>query len=155
LAINECRVNNGEKKLKYSKGKMADISAYMAYTSRNKIIDVKVPNKAAYSAYMDGKKFFYAKRGQLNFSCADCHMRVSGNRLRADIAGPALGQTSGFPVHRSGWGGLGTLHRRYGGCNKNIRALPFKSQSTEYRQLEYFQTIMDNGLKMNGPSSRK
>ncbi|MGD2033391.1 MAG: sulfur oxidation c-type cytochrome SoxA, partial [Gammaproteobacteria bacterium] len=32
--INECRVKNGEDPLPYKKGKIASISAYMAYTSR-------------------------------------------------------------------------------------------------------------------------
>ena len=32
--INECRVANGEKPLRWKKGKIADISAYMSYTSR-------------------------------------------------------------------------------------------------------------------------
>ncbi len=155
LALNNCRESNGEKALKYKTGAIADISAYMSFTSRGKIIDIKVDTKDAYNAYMSGKKFFYAKRGQLNFSCADCHMRLAGQKLRADIAGPAIGQTTGFPVYRSKWNGLGTLHRRYGGCNKNIRALPFKAQSTEYRELQYFQTAMNNGFKINGPSARK
>ena len=34
LAINECREANGEKALGWKKGKIADISAYMAYMSR-------------------------------------------------------------------------------------------------------------------------
>ena len=37
LAINECRVENGEKALSYKRGPIADISAYMAYTSRGNI----------------------------------------------------------------------------------------------------------------------
>ncbi len=48
---------------------MADISAYMAYTSRGKKFDIKVPSDArAMKAYEDGKKYYYAKRGQLNMS---------------------------------------------------------------------------------------
>jgi hypothetical protein len=29
-----------------------------------------------------GKKFFYAKRGQLNLSCANCHVDFAGRRIR-------------------------------------------------------------------------
>ena len=155
LAINECRTNNGEKALGSKKGDIAAISAYMAYQVRGHTIDVDIPNQDAYDAYMGGKKFFYSKRGQLNFSCADCHMSLLGQRLRADLTSPALGSNTGFPVYRSKWNSMGTLHRRYGGCNKNVRAKPFKAQSTEYRQLEYFSAIMNKGLKMNGPSARK
>jgi sulfur-oxidizing protein SoxA len=47
------------------------------------------------------------------------------------------------------------LHRRYGGCNENIRAKAFAPQSEEYRNLEFFQTVMSSGLEFNGPGSRK
>ncbi len=156
LEINECRKKNGEKPLKWKKGAIADISAYMAYTSRGKKTNVVIPDDpAAMAAYESGKQHFYAKRGQLNMSCADCHQYNAGNRVRADILSPALGHTTHFPVYRSKWGGLGTIHRRYGGCNKQVRFKPFKAQSEEYRNLEYFHTYMSNGLKLNGPGARK
>lgn len=154
--INECRVQNGEEPLKYKKGAIADLSAYMAYTSRGNAIQVSIPNNPdAVAWYERGKQHFYAKRGQLNMSCADCHVYNSGRRIRADILSPALGHVSHFPVYRSKWGGLGTIHRRYGGCNKQVRAKPFKAQSDEYRALEYFHTYMSNGIDMNGPGARK
>ena len=54
---------------------MADISAYMAYTSRGNKINVQIPDDPkALEAYERGKKHFYAKRGQLNMACADCHV---------------------------------------------------------------------------------
>jgi sulfur-oxidizing protein SoxA len=155
-SINACRAVNGELPLGWSKGAIADVSAYMHYTSRGQVINVVVPdNPAAMAAYERGKNHFYAKRGQLNMACADCHVYYSGSKIRADLLSPALGQASGFPVYRSKWGGLGTLHRRYGGCNKQVRAKPHKSQSDEYKALEYFHTYMSNGLEINGPSARK
>lgn len=156
LAINECRTANGEKPLKWKKGPIADISAYMAYTSRGNIFDIKIPDDPrALAAYERGKKHFYQKRGQLNMACADCHKFYSGNLIRADLLSPALGHVTHFPVYRSKWGGLGTLHRRYGGCNKQVRAKPYPAQSEEYRDLEYFHTYMSNGLAVNGPGARK
>ena len=154
--INECREKNGEKPLKWKKGAIADISAYIAYTSRGNKTHVDIPNDPrALAAYEKGKMGFYAKRGQLNMACADCHQWHAGNRIRADILSPALGHTTHFPVYRSKWGGLGTLHRRYGGCNKQVRAKPYKAQSEKYRNLEYFHTYMSNDLKLNGPGARK
>ena len=156
LAINQCRKANGEKPLKWKKGAMANISSYMAYTSRGNKFNITIPDDPrALAAYNKGKKFFYAKRGQLNVSCADCHITNAGKWIRADLLGPGLGQTTHFPVYRSKWGGIGTLHRRYAGCNKNIRAKPFKAQSAEYRTLEYFHAYMSNGLEVNGPGARK
>jgi sulfur-oxidizing protein SoxA len=156
LAINECREANGEKPLKWKKGHIADISAYMASTSTGNVFDIKIPDDPrALAAYERGKKHFYQKRGQLNMACADCHKFYSGNKIRADLLSPALGHLTHFPVYRSKWGGLGTTHRRYGGCNKQVRAKDYPAQSEEYRALEYFHTYMSNGLAVNGPGARK
>ena len=157
MEINECREKNGEKPLKWGKGPIAQISAYMAWTSRDNTIDIKIPedDKRALAAYLEGKKFFYTKRGQLNLSCANCHMQGSNIRIRADLPSPALGHTTHFPVFRSKWGELGTLHRRYKGCHQDSRSKPLEMQSEAYRNLEYFQTYMSNGLVVNGPGARK
>ena len=156
LAINECRTANDEKPLKWKTGPIADISAYMAYSSRGNVFDIKIPDDPrAVAAYERGKKHFYQKRGQLNMACADCHKFYAGRMIRADLLSPALGHLTHFPVYRSKWGGMGTTHRRYGGCNKQVRAKPYKAQSAEYRALEYFHTYMSNGLVVNGPGARK
>ncbi|MGV6858954.1 MAG: sulfur oxidation c-type cytochrome SoxA [bacterium] len=155
-AINKCRTDNGEKPLKWKKGKIADLGAYLAYQARGQKVNVATPSSpAAIAAYEKGKHHFYAKRGQLNLSCADCHVYSSGQRIRGDILSPALGHPTHFPVYRAKWGGLGTLDRRYGGCNKQVRAKPFKAQSDEYKGLELFHTYMSNGLEWNGPGARK
>ena len=156
MEINECRKANGEKPYKWKRGKIASVSAYMASTSRGKTINIVIPDDPrALAAYEDGKRHYYAKRGQLNFSCANCHVNGAGQKVRADMLSPGLGHPSHFPVYRYKWGNLGTLHRRYAGCNKQVRAKPFKAQSTEYANLEYFHTFMSNGLTINGPGARK
>lgn len=155
-AINDCRTANGEEALKDGKGDMADISAYMSFTSRGNKINIVIPNDPrARAAYERGKQHFYAKRGQLNLACADCHISSAGKHVRADLLSPMLGHTTHFPAYRSVSGDLGTLHRRYEGCNEQVRAKPFKLQSDEYKALEYFETYMGNGLEINGPSTRK
>ncbi len=162
-AINKCLTDNGEKAYKWKTGNITYVSAYLAYLSRGNKLNIKVPNDAnAMAAYNRGKKHFYAKRGQLNISCADCHYHYAGSKIRADILSPALGHPTGFPVYRNKWAGasakgdgMGTMHRRYGGCNKQVRAKPFKAQSDEYKALEYFHTYMSNGMEVNGPSQRK
>lgn len=155
-AINACRRANQEADLPYGQGDLIKISAYMAFTSRGKHIDIQIPNDArAINAYENGKRFYYSKRGQLNMSCAGCHVTGSGKRLRAETTSPALGQTTHFPVYRLKWQELGSLHRRFAGCNAQIRAKPFELQSTAYQELEYFLTYMSNGLPLNGPALRK
>jgi sulfur-oxidizing protein SoxA len=154
--VNNCRTENGEQPLSYGKGAIAYITSYMASTSKGNLINVTVPNDpAAQAAYEDGKQFFYSRRGQLNMACATCHMASAGQRLRADILSPAIGQVSHFPAFRYKWDDVGTIQRRYAGCNTQIRSKPFKLQSEQYRNLEYFHTYMSNGLPINGPGSRK
>jgi sulfur-oxidizing protein SoxA len=156
-ALNDCRVKNGEKPLSYYKGKeLAHVSAYMAYTSRGNKFNVQIPNTSeALNAYEKGKKLYFTKKGQLNFSCADCHVYQTGTKLRADIPSPAIGHPTHFPVYRSGMGRLVTLHERFAGCLNRIRAKSFKGGSDELNNLEFFTTFMSNGLEVNGPGSRK
>ena len=167
--IMRCLKKNGvdvkKEKIGYKKGKLAAISAYMGWTSRGKKMNVVVPNdKRALDIYEHGKKHFYAKRGQLNFSCADCHMYAAGMLVRTNMLSPALGHVTHFPVYRKKWeggggnpalAGFGTIQRRYGGCNKQVRAKPFKAQKAEYNALEYFHSYMSNGIKVNAPGIRQ
>ncbi len=153
--INKCLTDNGEKPFKWKKGKIAAVSAHIAYAGRGGKISVVPKTEKAIAWYNKGKQFFFAKRGQLNLSCADCHVYNANRRARGDLLSPMLGHSSHFPVFRSKWGNLGTLHRRYGGCNKNVRAKPFKAQSDEYKALEYYQAAMADGMELNGPGARK
>jgi sulfur-oxidizing protein SoxA len=157
LALNNCLEANGEKPMAYKKGPINNILSYIAYESRGQITNVEIPSDdpRALEAYEAGKKFYYTRRGQLNFSCAHCHLQNAGMILRTEILSPAQGHTTHFPVYRSKWGTVGTLHRRFSGCNEQVRAKSFAAQGDEYRNLEYFLTYMSNGLPLNGPGARK
>ncbi len=109
----------------------------------------------AMAAYEEGKAFYFTRRGQLNMSCASCHVQNAGNMIRSENLSMSMGHTTHFPVYRSKWGTVGTLHRRFTGCNKQVRAKPFKAQGQEYRNLEYFLTYMSNDFELNGPGARK
>lgn len=156
-AVNDCRLKNGEAALDYEKGDMAAVLAYMAYISRGKVIEVKIPadDPLALAAYEQGRAYYYQRRGQLNFACATCHIDNAGKRLRAEVLSPILGHTSGWPTYRLKWGEMGTLHRRFIGCHQQIRAEAPAAQSVELRNLEYFLTFMGNGVPITGPSTRK
>ncbi len=156
VAVNDCRRTHGEESLGYGRGEMAALLAYMAYMSRGQVTQVRVPEDApgALRAYEEGKSFYFRRRGQLNFACANCHMESAGRQLRSETISPALGQTSGWPTYWAYWGELGTLHRRFQVCNEQVRAKPFELQSPQYRNLEYFLTYLSNGVPFNGPSNR-
>jgi sulfur-oxidizing protein SoxA len=155
VAINKCREANGEKPYDYSKDDMAALTAYMAYTSRGKPMDIKIPNDPrALAAYKAGEEYFYTRRGQLNFSCASCHVQNPGNHIRSEVLAPALGILNAMPIYRSAWGGMGTTSRRLRSCNSQVRGTPLPAESPEYRNVEYFLSYMANGLPISGPGAR-
>jgi sulfur-oxidizing protein SoxA len=157
LAINLCRNKHGQKNLEFGSEQMLALTAFMAFESRGKPINIIVAedDPRALAAYEKGKQFYYSKRGQLNFSCADCHVVSVGQYVRADHLSASLGHPTHFPVYRSKFGSMLSLHQRVAGCIRDVRAKPFELQSTEYRTLEYFLTYMSNGLEANGPGARK
>jgi sulfur-oxidizing protein SoxA len=155
LALNQCREANGEAALSYTGENMAALTAYMAFTSRGKPFDIRIPdNPRALAAYENGKRYFYTRRGQMNFSCATCHVQYPGERLRAEVLVPALGILNAMPIYRSEWGGMGTISRRFVTCNSQVRSVPLAPQSDEYRDLEYFLSYVSNGLPISGPGAR-
>lgn len=155
LAINQCLEANGEQPYSYVKDDMAAVTAYMAFTSRGKLFDIKIPDDPrALKAYENGKRYFYTRRGQLNFSCASCHVQSPGERIRAEVLAPALGILNAMPIYRSEWGGMGTTSRRFTSCNSQVRGVPLKPQDDEYRDLEYYLSYVSNGLPISGPGAR-
>lgn len=155
LALNRCREANGEPAFSYVKDEMAALTAYMAFTSRGKPMDIKIPSDPrALEAYEKGKEYFYTRRGQLNFSCATCHVQSPGERIRAEVLAPAIGILNAMPIYRSEWSGMGTTSRRFTTCNSQIRGVPLTPQDDEYRNVEYYLSYVSNGLPISGPGAR-
>ena len=155
LALNRCRQANGEQPYSYTKDEMSALTAYMAFTSRGKRFDIKIPNDPrALAAYKKGEEYFYTRRGQLNFNCATCHVQNPGNHIRTEVLAPALGIVAAMPIYRSNWGGMGTFSRRITSCNTQVRASSLPPQDELYRDVEYYLTYMGNGLPVSGPGAR-
>jgi sulfur-oxidizing protein SoxA len=154
-AINNCRTANGEEAYAYGDPKtMGLLTAYMRTLSDGMKMNVKVEGDAALKAYDDGKKTFYSRAGQLNFSCGSCHVDNAGNRIRSELLSPVIGQATHWPVFRGGEN-LTTLQKRYEGCHKSVRHSPDKAGSTRYNNLEYFHSYMSNGLELRSAVFRK
>ncbi len=154
VAINDCRKANDETPLDYGSDEMAYLASYMAFTSRGQKYDIKV-TEAGLPSYEAGKRFFYERRGQLNFSCASCHMQLTGMMLRAEMLSASIGHATHWPTYRFKWEQVGGLHKRFIECNEQVGAEGLALQGDTYRNLEYFLTYMNNGMELNGPASRK
>ena len=154
-AINACRAANGEEAWGFGDPKtMGLLTAYMRTLSDGMKMNIKVESEGAKKAYEDGKKTFYSRAGQFNFSCGSCHVDNAGNRLRSEILSPVIGQATHWPAFRGG-DTLVTLQVRYEGCHKNVRHVSDKAGSTRYNNLEYFHSFMSNGLPLQASVFRK
>lgn len=153
-AVNACLKKNGEKELEYGGNDMGLLTAYAKSLSDGMKVNVKVKGKGALAAYENGKKYYYARNGQLNFSCASCHIQNAGKFIRSDQLSMMIGQASHWPEFRGGTK-ITTLQDRFQQCQKNMRAKPLKADSKDYNDLEYFLTYMSNGLPMATPVYRK
>jgi len=150
--INQCRTENMKAKAwKWESGEMLAASTYVAFQSRGLPVTVAVDGPA--KPFFDkGKKFFNQRRGQLDMSCKNCHEDNAGVMIRANKL--SEGQINGFPVYRLKWGKVGSAHRRFRGCNKNVRATPFGYGADEYVNLELYVAWRGRGLAGETPAVR-
>ena len=75
-----------------------------------------------------------------------------GNMIRADHL--SQGQINGFPTYRLKNAKLNSIHGRFKGCMKNIRATPYKEGGEEFKALELYLASRGNGLSVETPSVR-
>ena len=155
MAINQCLVANGETPLQMSDMKTMGVLMSFARTlSDGMKMSIKVDSPAAMEKYEAGKRFFYTRRGQLNFACASCHMQNAGNTLRTEILSPTVGQATHWPVFRGG-DNLNTIQARYKRCLEQIRAVPLEQGGEDFNNLEYFHSYLSNGLPLKASVYRK
>ena len=150
--INMCRETvMGAKPYKWEKKEMLGITSFVRMQSRGERVEVNVDGKAA-KAFARGEEIYYKRIGQLDMSCAHCHEDNYGNYIRADML--SQGNINGFPTYRLKWNGVGSTHRRFRGCMKNIRAKPLPYGHDDYVALELYLAWRGNGLKVETPAYR-
>nr|VFJ76885.1 MAG: sulfur-oxidizing protein SoxA [Candidatus Kentron sp. FW] len=151
--INMCRRGNMQAdEWKWESDEMLGMSALVRLQSRGMPIDVKIDGEAE-RFHKQGKKFFHQRRGALDLSCYHCHELNSGKKIRSDLL--SMGMPNGFPTYRLKWQKLGSLHRRFRGCNKNVRSEPYKAGSPVYTALELYIMSRAKGLPVETPSVRR
>jgi L-cysteine S-thiosulfotransferase len=150
--INQCREENMKAKpFKWESAQMLGMTTFVRHQSKGQPVHVKIDGPAA-PFFEKGKAFYYERRGQLDMSCKNCHEDNAGNMARANLL--SEGQSNGFPTYRLKWQKAGSLHRRFRGCNTNIRATPFGYGSDEYVNLELYVAWRGRGLPVETPSVR-
>ena len=136
---------------------LAEVTAHFYSMYRGKRVkpDVDFADSDAVTTYEKGKKYWWTRRGQLNFACAHCHMEMAGKDLGGNQPlSAALGHTTGWPAQRLEWMRLETIMQRYATCNSQVRAKPEKHYGPEFLSLQLYETYMSSGLPLSAPSMR-
>jgi L-cysteine S-thiosulfotransferase len=150
--VNECRTERmGAKPWKWSGGQMTAMTGLIGLQSRGMPVDVKTDGEAA-PFWEKGKELYYTRVGQLDMACSNCHEDNYGVMIRADHL--SQGQINGFPTYRLKNAKLNSIHARFKGCMKNIRAEPFKEGGDEFKALELYLASRGQGLSVETPSVR-
>jgi sulfur-oxidizing protein SoxA len=150
--INECRVKNMKaKEWKWESGPLLSMTSFVRHQSRGVPVAVAIDGPAA-PFFEKGKELYNTRMGQLDMACKHCHEDNPGGILRANTL--TQGQSNGFPTYRLKWQKVGSIHRRFRGCNKNIRAKPFGYGSDEYVNLELYVAWRGRGLPIETPAVR-
>ena len=154
LQINMCRKNKmGAKPMKYESYDQLALDLFVKSLSNGMLINVSI-NGPARPFYEKGKAFYYKRMGQINFSCAICHVKYAGHKARANLISNNRHHADHWPSYRLKWAKTGSLQRRFRGCTKNMRAKPLPYQSDLYRDMELYMTYISNGLPIKVPGFR-
>ena len=136
---------------KWESKEMLAMTALIGLQSRGMPMSVQTDGPMA-PWIAKGEKLYYTRVGQLDMACSQCHEDNNGYYIRADHL--SQGNINGFPTYRFKWQGMGSLHRRFSGCMKNIRAKPFKRGSDEFTALEAYLASRGAGLGIETPAVR-
>ena len=151
--INECRTERMQADAwKWESNELLSMTTFVKSQSRGVPMQVDVSGKM--EPWFDkGKELYYARNGQLDMACANCHESYYGKSIRADRL--SQGQSNGFPTYRLKWQKVGSLHRRFKGCMKQVRAKPYKVGSDEFLALEVYLAYRGQGLPVETPAVRQ
>ncbi len=154
LQINRCRKDNmGAPELKYESHDQLALELYVKSLSNGVPIKVSIDGPAR-PFYKAGEAYYYKRQGQLNMSCAICHVKYAGHMIRANLLSNNRHHADHWPGYRLKWGKTGSLQKRFKGCNKKVRAKPLPFQCETYRDLELYLTYQANGLPVEVPGFR-
>ena len=151
--INACRTEQMQAEpFKWESDAMLGMTAFVRMQSRGEPVDVQVDGPMA-KHFESGKNYYYQRRGQLDMACAHCHETYAGQYIRADLL--SQGQSNGFPTYRLKWQKLGSLHRRFRGCNSQVRADRLGYGADQYVDLELYLAWRGKGLEVEAPAVRQ
>lgn len=99
-----------------------------------------------------GAALFNQRIGQLDLSCAQCHVQNAGQRLGGNLI--PQGHPTAYPLYRLEWQALGSLTRRLRACMTGVRAEPLAAHSVGMVELELYLASRAMGMPLETPGVR-
>jgi sulfur-oxidizing protein SoxA len=150
--INQCRTERmGADGYKWESSEMLSMTSFVRHQARGEPVRVSIDGPAK-EFFDKGKAFYEQRRGQLDLACQHCHEFYPGGQLRANTL--SQGQSNGFPTYRLKWQKVGSIQRRFRGCNSMVRAKPYDYGADEYVNLELYLAWRGRGLPVETPAVR-
>jgi len=151
--INLCRTENQDAP-PYARDDpdLVALLTWVRHQSRGLPVSVATDGPAA-AAYERGRVYYETPRGQLDLSCANCHVQNEGRRLRGEVVDQ--GQVNGFPIYRQLWQDIGSLDRMIRWCHDAVRAEPPADGDPIWADLELYLSARGNGLTVETPAVRR
>ncbi len=151
--INRCRTDHQQADpLPYESDALLALTAFVSRQSLGLPMAVETGGAAA-PHYAAGEAYFHTRRGQLNLSCAQCHVDNAGRRLRGDTISHGL--ANGYPIYRLEWQSLGSIQRRLRSCLRGVRARLLPFGAPEAVDLELYLAGRAAGVPVETPAIRR
>jgi L-cysteine S-thiosulfotransferase len=151
--INDCRVRRQKiDALPRESDALLGLTTYVAYQSRGLPMAVTVDADAR-PAFERARTLYYARHGQMNISCAQCHEQNWGKKLFVETI--SQGHPTAFPAYKLEWQSLGSLQRRIRACFFGVRAEMPAPGARELTDLELFLGWRAQGLPLESPGVRR
>ncbi len=151
-AINDCRTQRqGAPALGYESKPLLALTTYVASQSRGMpiVVEETPDNRERLTA---GRARFDQRLGQLNLSCAQCHVENAGLKLGGSVI--PQGHPTGYPLYRLEWQSVGSLARRLRNCVSGVRAEMWPAGSQELLELELYLAWRARGMTIETPAVR-
>ncbi len=152
--IDACRKDNMQAEpYKFDAPEQKALVTYLKHQSLGTPMAVDLTQGEMQSWWDKGKEMYYTRQGQLNMACASCHEANAGKYIRADHL--SQGNVNGFPTYRLKQADMVSLHNRFRGCMRDVRASFPKAFSDELMALEVYVTWRGTGLSIETPAVRQ
>jgi L-cysteine S-thiosulfotransferase len=155
--INLCRQRHmSQSALSSEHEDLLSLESWLGHSARSQTIAAHMHPAAIdpklEAARKQGEQLFFQRMGQLNLSCAQCHDERANLKLGASTI--PQGHSTGYPIYRLEWQGMGSLARRIRGCLTGVRAQPIAAGSDEMTALEVYLAARAMGMPLETPAVR-